>query len=166
MEEVSNCAKETDEAEVPAAEETSGESAASKTAMEEIEEAPAAEIDGAPAENAGTEESEEGDIPFFHEPDEETAETKEVLIEAAQDAETGLLEEAPKAEAEEELPAESKSEAVEENCAEGQTESADEEEGEDENGNEETPAKGNVPYHTTLSRKERRKLKRMKKFRH
>lgn len=166
LEEVSNCAKETDEAEVPAAEETSGESAASKTAMEEIEEAPAAEIDGAPAENAGTEESEEGDIPFFHEPDEETAETKEVLIEAAQDAETGLLEEAPKAEAEEELPAESKSEAVEENCAEGQTESADEEEGEDENGNEETPAKGNVPYHTTLSRKERRKLKRMKKFRH
>ena len=166
LEEVSNCAKETDEAEVPAAEETSGESAASKTAMEEIEEAPAAEIDGAPAENAGTEESEEGDIPFFHEPDEETAETKEVLIEAAQDAETGLLEEAPKAEAEEELPAESKSEAVEENCAEGQTESADDEEGEDETGTEETPAKGNVPYHTTLSRKERRKLKRMKKFRH
>lgn len=164
--EVSTCAKETEKAEVPAAEETSGESAASNTAMEEIEEAPAAEIDGAPAENAGTEESEEGAIPLFHEPDEETAETKEVLIEAAQDAETGLLEEAPKAEAEEELPAESKSEAVEENCAEGQTESADEEEGEDENGNEETPAKGNVPYHTTLSRKERRKLKRMKKFRH
>ena len=164
--EVSTCAKETEKAEVPAAEETSGESAASNTAMEEIEEAPAAEIDGAPAENAGTEESEEGAIPLFHEPDEETAGTKEVLIEAAQDAETGLLEEAPKAEAEEELPAESKSEAVEENCAEGQTESADEEEGEDENGNEETPAKGNVPYHTTLSRKERRKLKRMKKFRH
>ncbi len=162
--EVSTCAKETEKAEVPAAEETSGESAASNTAMEEIEEAPAAEIDGAPAENAGTEESEEGAIPLFHEPDEETAGTKEVLIEAAQDAETGLLEEAPKAEAEEELPAESKSEAVEENCAEEQTESADEEEGEDEN--EETPAKGNVPYHTTLSRKERRKLKRMKKFRH
>ena len=166
LEEVSNCAKETDEAEVPAAEETSGESAASKTAMEEIE-APAAEIDGAPAENAGTEESEEGAIPLFHESDEEgTAETKEILIEAAQDAETGLLEEAPNAEAEEELPAESKGEAVEENCAEEQTESADEEEGEDENGNEETSAKGNVPYHTTLSRKERRKLKRMKKFRH
>ncbi len=164
FEEVSNCAKETDEAEVPAAEETSGESAASKTAMEEIE-APAAEIDGAPAENAGTEESEEGNIPLFHEPDEEeTAETKEVLIEAAQDAETGLLEEAPNAEAEEEVPAESKGEAVEENCAEEQTESTDEEEGEDEN--EETPAKGNVPYHTTLSRKERRKMKRMKKFRH
>ena len=166
LEEVSNCAKETDEAEVPAAEETSGESAASKTAMEEIE-APAAEIDGAPAENAGTEESEEGAIPLFHESDEEgTAETKEILIEAAQDAETGLLEEAPNAEAEEELPAESKGEAVEENCAGEQTESADEEEGEDENGNEETSAKGNVPYHTTLSRKERRKLKRMKKFRH
>lgn len=164
LEEVSNCAKETDEAEVPAAEETSGESAAAKTAMEEIEEAPAAEIDGTPAENAGTEESEEGAIPLFHEPDEGTAETKEILIEAAQDAETGLLEEAPNAEAEEELPAESKGEAVEENCAEEQTESADEEEGEDEN--EETPAKGNVPYHTTLSRKERRKLKRMKKFRH
>ena len=162
--EVSTCAKETEKAEVPAAEETSGESAASNTAMEEIEEAPAAEIDGAPAENAGTEESEEGAIPLFHEPDEETAGTKEVLIEAAQDAETGLLEEAPNAEAEEEVPAESKGEAVEENCAEEQTESADEEEGEDEN--EETPAKGNVPYHTTLSRKERRKLKRMKKFRH
>ena len=154
--EVSTCAKETEKAEVPAAEETSGESAASNTAMEEIEEAP--------AENAGTEESEEGAIPLFHEPDEETAGTKEVLIEAAQDAETGLLEEAPNAEAEEEVPAESKGEAVEENCAEEQTESADEEEGEDEN--EETPAKGNVPYHTTLSRKERRKLKRMKKFRH
>ena len=89
-----------------------------------------------------------------------------VLKEAAQDAETGLIEEEPNVGAEEEVPPESKSEAVEENCAEEQTESADEEEGEDENGNEETPAKGNVPYHTTLSRKERRKLKRMKKFRH
>lgn len=167
LEEVSTCAKETDEAEVPAAEETSGESAAAKTAMEEIEESPAAEIDGAPAENAGTEESEAGAIPLFHEPDEEeTAETKEILIEAAQDAETGLLEESPNAEAEEEVPPESKSEAVEENCAEEQTESADEEDSEDEDENEETPAKGNVPYHTTLSRKERRKLKRMKKFRH
>lgn len=165
LEEVSTCAKETDEAEVPAAEETSGESAAAKTAMEEIEEAPAAEIDGAPAENAGTEESEAGAIPLFKEPDEEeTAETKEILIEAAQDAETGLLEESPNAEAEEEVPPESKGEAVEENCAEQQTESADEEDSEDED--EETPAKGNVPYHTTLSRKERRKLKRMKKFRH
>ncbi len=167
LEEVSNCTKETEKAEVPAAEETSSESAASKTAMEEIEESPAAEIDGAPAESAGTEESEEGDIPLFKEPDEEeTAETQEILIEAAQDAETGLIEEEPNVGAEEEVPPESKSEAVEENCAEEQTESADEEEGEDENGNEETPAKGNVPYHTTLSRKERRKLKRMKKFRH
>lgn len=167
----------------------------SATAEEPFEESteeaePVAKNEEVPAENEGMEAAEDGEAQLSEAPSEaEESETNENFIESVQEAEKGteaieekelvesfseepIAEESEmpakeKPEEEEELPTESDSieESGEEVCTDSESEEAEEDETEENGENEAAPAKGNVPYHTTLSRKERRKLKRMRKFR-
>ena len=118
------------------------------SAEEEVVTEEAAEPEEAPAEdNVETEIAAADGTPEPVEADEEVKEEPEAAAAEETVAET-VAEEAVSAEASEEENAE---------------EEEDSEEGEEEEAENAPAAK--VPYHTNLSRKERRKLKRMKKFR-